>query len=112
FGCQIRPTFNDKVALWVGPGQGMKVSGVQILGPGGAYRGAQNGAGVGIGIAGGNGGASRTLIENVWIENFYACIETGANGNQFLADSNSFRKFSCENAHVGVWYNGNQNDIN
>src|SRR5579862_5950993 len=39
FGCQIRPTFNNGVALWVGTGQGMKVSGVQILGPSGGYRG-------------------------------------------------------------------------
>lgn len=112
FGCQIKPTFNDNVALWVGTGQGMHVSNVQILGPSGGYRGNQSSAGVGIGIAGGSGGASKTLIENSWIENFFACLETGANGNQDLADSNSFRNFTCNNAYEGVWFNGNQNDIN
>src|SRR5262249_32805815 len=58
------------------------------------------------------GGASRSLVENVWIENFYTGYETGANGNQNLADSNSLRKFSINNACNGVYYAGNQNDIN
>ena len=42
FGSRICPNFNNNVALWVGPGQGMHVRGIQIIGPDGTYRGNQN----------------------------------------------------------------------
>lgn len=116
YGSRICPNFNNSVALWVGPGQGMHVQGLQIVGPsvGGApgYRGGQNVSGVGIGIAGGSGGASRTLIEDTQIENFYAGIKTSANGNGALADSTTLTKVSIQNTAIGFYSAGTQNFIN
>ena len=79
FGSRICPSFNNGVALWVGPGQGMVIRGLEIIGPQGGYRGNQNRNGIGVAIAGGNGGAHRTVIENVEVDNFYTCFSTGTN---------------------------------
>ncbi len=112
FGSRICPNFNNDIALYVGTGQGMHVRGLQIVGPAVLYRGLQNASGVGIGIAGGSGGPSRTLIENVWIENFYTGIKTAANGVDTLADSNTFRKIVITNAAQGIYIAGTQSFIN
>ena len=111
FGSRICPNFNNGVALWVGPGQGMVVRGLQIIGPGGSYRGNQNSSGIGVAIAGGNGGASRTLIENVEVDNFYTCFAVGTN-NSSLADSNSWHKGVCNNAYQGFYIPNTNNYIN
>src|SRR5262245_45612025 len=86
FGAQIRPATNDFVALWVGPGQGMRVAGISIIAPPSRSLAAQPQTGVGIAIAGGPGGASRTLIERCWVENLRYGIATGLNSDA-LADS-------------------------
>jgi hypothetical protein len=112
WGTRICPNFNNGVALWVGTGQGMGVTDVLIQGPNNGYRGQLNANGVGIGVAGGSGGTSRTLIENVWVENFYSCFETGANGNSNLADSNTIRKSVFTNCYNGLYFSQAQNDIN
>src|SRR5262249_34175675 len=111
-GCQIRPSFNNNIAFIVGPGQQMTVRGIAVIGPNDAYRGNLNRAGVGIGIAGGNGGASVTLIENTLVENFYTLYKTDANDACCLSDSNTFRKIDGANGYIGLHLNGTQSDIN
>ncbi len=111
FGSRICPSFNNGVALWVGPGQGMVIRGLEIIGPQGGYRGNQNRNGIGVAIAGGNGGAHRTVIENVEVDNFYTCFSTGTNFDS-LGDSNSWRGVECYNAYQGFNIAATQNFIN
>lgn len=111
-GTALRPTFNDGVALYVGPGQGMRVANLTIRGPANAYRGALNPNGVGVGLTGTGGGSSRTTIENVGVTNFYAGFKTAANGNGTLGDSNTFIKCYTNNVYYGFYIAGTQNYIN
>lgn len=115
-GCQLWPTTNRGVAFIVGPGQGMVVKGIEIAGPNdgspASYRANLPPNGVGLGIAGGNGGASSTVIENVRVDNFYTLYETGANGACCIADGNTFRKIDGSNARYGLYFLSGQNDIN
>ncbi len=110
-GCVIKPQYMSGPAYWSGPGQGMTTTNIQIQFPSRAYRGAQDSRSIGIAIAGGPGGASRTLIDNVEIDNVYTCIQTGANQDE-LADSNSVRKTACNNCYKGFYVSETQNDIN
>ena len=113
WGSRICPNFNNGTAVWVGPGQGMGVASIEIAGPQNTgYHGQLPSAGIGIGIAGGNGGASRTLVDNVLIWNFYTGYETGANGIFSLDDSNTLRKSLILNAYYGAYYSQTQNDVN
>jgi hypothetical protein len=102
FGCQIAPNFNNGIAFIVGPGQSMRVSDIKMAGPNNGYRGNLNSNGVGIGIAGGNGGASGTLIENTRVDNFYTLYKTNANNACCLGDNNSFRKVGGSNGYYGI----------
>ena len=111
-GCRIQPNFNNGIAFLVGPGQGMRVSDIAVIGPGGGYRGAQSSAGVGIGLSGGNGGSSINLVENTYVANFYTLYKTNANNACCLNDSNSFRKVSGDNGYYGIQFVGTQTDIN
>jgi hypothetical protein len=110
-GCILKPTFNNGPAFWSGTGQGMYVGHIEIQGPSGRYKGQQPSNGIGIAIAGGSGGASRTMVEDVGVENEYTCFRTGANSDS-LADSNTFLKVDCSNCFWGVWISQTQNDIN
>jgi pectate lyase-like protein len=105
-GCKIRASFNDNIAFLVGTGQGMRVSDIAVIGPGGGYRGNQPSAGVGIGLAGGNGGSAANLVENTYVANFFALYKTASNGNQSLNDSNTFRKVAGDNGYYGVIFAG------
>jgi hypothetical protein len=91
----LQTTFATSCALWIGPGQGMEVSNLRITGPTpgalGNFRGLPQG-GISYCVAGGNGGASRTLLDNVTSRQMYTGIEIGANGNFALGDSNTIRK--------------------
>ncbi len=111
WGSRLCPNFNNGVALWVGPGQGMVVRGLSVIGPQGGYRGNQNSNGIGVAIAGGNGGSTRALIENVEVDNFYTCFSTGTNFDA-LADSNSWHKVECINAYYGFNIAATENFIN
>lgn len=113
-GAVLKPTFNNTVALYVGPGNGMLVKNITIDGPIGSasYHRQQPAAGVGIGICGGQGGASRTRIENCAITHFYTSFKTGANGNVNLCDSNTFIKCWANTAAIGYWFAQIQNFIN
>jgi hypothetical protein len=110
-GCVISPNFNNGVAWWIGPGQGNRLVGVNIVGPTGSgasnYRCGQNSSGVGVAVAGGSGGATRTDIENVWVSNFYSAFTVGQNANA-LADSTTFRKDAFNNACNGIYIPGTQ----
>lgn len=108
FGCVITPTFNNRVALISGPGQGMRVSDIAVIGPNNGYRANLNAAGVGIGIAGGNAGAATTLIEHTYVANFYTLYMTNANQACCLADNNTFDKVSGDFGYVGIWFFGTQ----
>src|SRR5262249_16388314 len=66
----------------------------------------------GIAIAGGSGGASRTVIEHCAVENFYCGISTGMNGIDALADSNTIRETYIYNCYYGVRFMRSQNFIN
>jgi hypothetical protein len=112
FGCRIQPTFNNGIAFIIGSGQHMKVSGISVLGPNSVYRGKLNPLGVGIGIAGGRGGAHHTLIENTFVANFYALYQTDSNSACCLADSNSFHGIAGDNGYYGVQLKGTQSFIN
>jgi hypothetical protein len=111
FGCTLRPNFNDRVAFLVGSGQHMKVSGIAVIGPNNAYRGNLNSAGVGIGIAGGSGGAHHTIVEDTWVENFYTLYKTDANSGCCLSDSNYFKSVSGQNGYIGIDISGSQSFI-
>ena len=110
--CQIDPTFNDTTALMVGSGQGMRLSDIAIVGPNNAYRGNFNPGGVGIGIAGGSGGASGTLIRDTFVRYFYALYMTDANYGCCLADSNDFDHVGGFDGYYGIHLYGTQSFIN
>jgi hypothetical protein len=110
-GCTLRPTFNDTPIFWIGTGSGMSVKNVQIFPQSIAYRGSNHVDGVGFAIAGGNGGAHNTLIENTEVDNVYTCMQTGVNQDS-LADSNTFHKNTCGNCYIAVYISKTQNDIN
>lgn len=109
--CQISATFDDGVALVVGPGQGMRVSDIAVRGPNSAYRCNLSPDGVGIGIAGGNGGASDTLIQNTFVRYFFALYKTSVNGG-VLSDSNSFDHVGGFDGCYGIYLSGTQSFIN
>jgi hypothetical protein len=110
--CSINATFNNAVAFIVGPGQGMRVSDITVLGPNNAYRGNFNNAGVGIGIAGGSGGASNTLIRDTYVRYFYALYMTNANNACCLSDSNFFDHVGGNDGYYGIRLYGTQSFIN
>jgi hypothetical protein len=111
-GTQLRWTDNTTNALIVGTGQGMTVRGLSVLGPTGATsRKALPANGKGILIAGGSGGSTRTLLENVMVENFSTGVDQGSN-NAALADAVTLRKCHLANCFRGHAINGTQNYIN
>jgi Pectate lyase superfamily protein len=112
FGTQIFPTAGNFVALWVGTGQGMHVRSISIIGPSGVHRALLSHNGCGIAIAGGPGGASRTLIEHCEVANYYHGIATSFNGVDQLCDSNTFVKCIVDNCYRGVSFLWSQNFIN
>jgi hypothetical protein len=110
--CQVRPTFNNAVAFIVGPGQGMRVSDIAVVGPNNCYRGNCDPNGVGIGIAGGSGGASNTLIRDTFVRYFYVLYMTDANAGCCLADSNTLDHVGGDDGFVGIYLYGTQSFIN
>jgi Pectate lyase superfamily protein len=111
-GTQFRATFDNKVAIMVGPGQAMWVANFAVQGPGTGYHAQQHADGVGLGIAGGNGGAYRVRIDNIWVANFWCGFKTGANGNGALDDSNVFYMCQGSNLQFGFWIAQSQNFTN
>jgi hypothetical protein len=112
FGTQIHPTASNFVALWVGTGNGMHVKSISIIGPVATHRALMSQNGCGIAIAGGPGGASRTLIEDCGVSNFYRGIATSFNGVDQLCDSNTFVKCFVDNCNFGISFLWSQNFIN
>lgn len=112
-GCTIKPTFNNNVAFWVGPGNGMSVKSIQIHSdnPSNGYRGELPSAGRCIAVAGGQGGANRGLIQDIWCDAFYINFETGTNSDGLGAEI-EFNRVLFSNCFIGVIYARTQNDIN
>jgi hypothetical protein len=106
--------FVDVTTSWllVGPGQGMRISDLNLIGPTPTSRASLNGSGVGIGIAGASGGAHKTLLENVTVWNVRRAFVTGVNGVDALADSNTFFRCSAHNCYTGWQFAKSQNFIN
>lgn len=107
-GCTVKPTFNTDVAWWIGPGRGMTIRGVNVIGPTAAnaagYRcgqpatagqGAWHPSGIAISQL-----ASETILENTYVQNFYSGYGIGSNGPS-LADSDTFRKNAFNNTCIG-----------
>ena len=112
-GCQLHPTFNNTTAFWIGTGSGNVAKNFSIIGSPSAHTGLQNPNGVGLGIAGGNAGANRTIVENLWISNYYTLIQTEYNAGQagFGAET-TFRKVSGANCWNGINIIGGDSFIN
>jgi hypothetical protein len=111
-GTFIEPDFNTAPALYVGPGQGMMVQNLQIIGPSGLTRKQQHSGGIGIAMTGASGGSTRSRIENCTILNFYCGIRTGANGFNTLCDENYFFKIHMSNCYQGFHFSQTNNFIN
>lgn len=119
YGAQLIFLHNYTVALCVGPGNGNMVScvGVGFTGnswgdSSASYRVGQPTGGVGIGICDGAGGASRTIIENCGVNNFYNGIRTGFNVGLTLGDSSTIDKTFVNNAGLAYSFPDTQNFIN
>lgn len=111
-GTQLKFSDNTTKALVVGTGQGMKVSGLSIIGPGGASsRAALPGNGIGVALAGGSGGLSRARIDDVLVDGFRRAYMSGFNANQ-LCDSVTYFKSVARNCYEGWVYGQTQNYIN
>jgi hypothetical protein len=113
-GTFILPTFNNAIAIAIGPGRGMGMKSIQLIGPffGNAanyHNGGLPPAGIGISIP---GTTSRTYFEHVTVENFYTGIETGQVVSVNLSDSNTFLKCNVTNAYNGFFFNNTQSYIN
>lgn len=107
---KIYTATDDFVALWVGPGQSMYVGNIWIQSD--VYTlSSQNSAGVGIQVAGGPGGATRTMLDQVSIANFKTGIKFGGNYN-VLADSNTMVKCWVTQCTTGVQFAQTQTFLN
>lgn len=103
---------SDYPSIIVGPGQGMRVAGLNILGAGGSlWPTTFSQYSIGIAISGGAGGASRTMVERVWVSNLRTGFKTGWNEDS-LADSNTFIKCTADSCYTGFWFSQTQNYIN
>lgn len=106
--------FNNQCVLWIGTGQGVTVNGIAVSGPPATSAGFRLGlpsTGAGFCIAGGGGGASRTLLNNISSNLLYSGVVVGANGNPNLGDSTTIRKCNIT-AAVGVSFTQWNNLIN
>lgn len=110
--CRFSTTVNSTYAWIMGPGRGMVLRNIDLDGPsvaGSNYRGQQNSGGIGIQVS---DGASRTLIDNVSVSNFYTCEKFGGNFNGTLADSNTIFKGHINNCFIGASFPAGNADIN
>lgn len=112
YGTTIKPATADYIVVFIGPGQGMYVSGISVVGPSGTYRKQLDTAGIAFGTAGGSSGASRTLIERCLAENIYAGFQTGANGKGSLGDGNTWSRCFAKSCYYGWNIPKSQNYIN
>jgi hypothetical protein len=111
FASQLWFTVNNIIGVKVGPGQGMMVKDLAIIGPqDGVYRANKPAAGVGVGYVGA-GIASRSITERVFVQDFYTAFKTGVTGDG-LNDSNTWIKCTVFNCAVGAWIAESQNFIN
>lgn len=111
-GTQLRVADNTQPAVIVGTGQGMRVSGLSVIGPVGASsRAALPAEGVGIAMAGGPAGASRILLDGVGVANFRQGYVTGYNADQ-LCDSVTLMKCVATGCYRGINFSKTQNYIN
>jgi hypothetical protein len=109
YGSRIKPTF-DGVGLMVGPGQEMLVENIAVVDTNANYRALQNSARVGIGIAGGSGGASGWSLNDCHVFGMYNGVQAGLVSGA-LCDSGYVHKLNIDNCVTGIAYLGTQNYI-
>lgn len=102
--CKIRNSVPGQVAWWIGPGQGMILKGVNIVGSysTNGYRCNLPSTGIGVAIAGGGGGSSKVIIENVAVDDEYNAFAVGTN-NGAMAEMNTWRNIFVTNACRGIY---------
>ena len=86
-GCIINTNFNNSAALTLGPGLGVSLDGVWVLGPGGGTDCNQPMTGAGITILSDAGGANRTQVMRSGAWNFYWGIPVGATSIQTVGQA-------------------------
>lgn len=111
FNCQFNTSVNSTYAWIIGPGRGMVLRNVSIIGPTGTnlYRGEQNSGGIGVQVS---DLASRTLLDNIVVQNFYTCEKFGGNYDNSLADSNTIFKGDVSNCFNGLYFTSGNADVN
>jgi Pectate lyase superfamily protein len=107
-GTTIRPSTNNFVVLWIGPGQNNMVSHLNIVSPLAATHKAYPATGVGIAIA---AYSTRAMIQFCAISGFYRLIQTGRNQDT-LADANTIFKCYLVGCYIAVDLFRTQNFIN
>lgn len=111
-GTILRVLDNTGPAVILGTGQGVKISELAVLGPSVATsRAALPANGIGIGLAGGNGGLSRATLDGVAVQNFREGVVTGFNRDA-LCDSVTMLKCHVTDCYRGVHFSKTQNYIN
>jgi len=112
WGTRITPATNDYVVWWIGPGQGNRLSGVNIMAAQiDLSRAHLPTTGCGIAISGGSGGASRTYVEYCWVQHLHMGFAVGHNVDA-LADSNFFLGCNADDCYYGYNFQQTQNYIN
>jgi Pectate lyase superfamily protein len=105
---------NDTVegyGVIMGPGQGMQIDHLVLLKTATAGTSKKAKKGRGLAIAGGPGGATRTTIADMLIEQWSTGIAIGWNQDS-LADSNFMFRCNVWGCYVGCWIHNSQNFIN
>lgn len=115
--CQFNLTYNNAPGLWTAPGNGIEVDNVNINGPnvggGPGHHCGLPSTGIGIGIPGDGGGANRTKLVNVGVQNMYEGIAVSTNtGGSGLGAENKFYDPYVANTCIGISFWSLQNYIN
>jgi hypothetical protein len=113
--CQFNLTYNNAPGLWTASGNGVEVDSININGAavsgGPGHHCGLPSTGIGIAIPGDGGGANRTKLSGVGIQNMYEGIAVSTN-NQGLGAENKFYDPFIANACLGIVFFSEQNYIN
>src|SRR6266404_2455142 len=115
--CQFNLTYNNAPGLWTASGNGIEVDNVSINAPsvsgGPGHHCGLPGTGIGVAIPGDGGGANRTKLVNVGVQNIYAGIAVSTNtGGTGLGAENKFYDPYIANTCIGIVFYSLQNYIN
>jgi len=118
-GCIINALFNNSAGLTMGPGNGMTLDSVWVVGPNGGVDCGQPATGAGIVVLSQSGGANRTQIRNSGAFNFFYSIPIGSSAIQTigsagtaLAAENKVDNTFIQNSCVGFTVTNTQGFVN